>query len=226
MTTTANLKTKAPEIFEVYFMTKGYSNSLTDILFNKAVVDYHRMYDFRGLVTHVAVRLGTHVYEVTSEGTVKYPWSAELLENYRIIGLYTLDISNISEDKRLAALFNLEQCLGQKLDIPGCLRYLYQSIGFGKTEAAMLHMGMNSTQDQIKLKTGTFVKQGRKNFFCLPYTCATLVNIVLNRLVGFEPSFAGHLAQSSALSLTLFAEVGLGAIFDLDTQEWIVGNCG
>lgn len=225
MTTTANLtKVEMPEIFEVFFYTRPKSTSLADFLFNKGNADYHRVFDYSGSVVHVSVRLGAFVYEVTDQGTEKYPWQPELLNDERMVGYYTLDIKDFARDKKIAAVFTLENCIGRKLDIKGCLRYMWQCLGFGKSQQAKEYMATYSSQNTISLPPGTYLKKGRKEYFHLPFTCATLVNIVLNRLFDFEPSFTGHLAQSAALSLTIFSEVGWGSVYDLVSEEWITEN--
>lgn len=226
MTTLTIPTVELPEIFEAYFYTSPRSSGLADFLFNKGNKDYHRMFGFRGSVVHVSVRLGNTVYEVTEEGTISYPWSEQLLDEERMVGFYTLSLKHVDRDKRLAALFTLENCLGRKLDIVGSLRYLWQTVGFGKSEDKLDMMAAVSSEDGVGLLPGHYKKTGRKEKFHLPYTCATLVNIVMNRLYDYTPCFSGHLAQSAALSLTIFAELGHGSIYDLATEEWIVGDYG
>lgn len=211
-----------PKVFEVFFFVGTEGGSLQDRLFNFANKLYHKAYDFNGTILHLAVRLGKYVYEVTEDGTVKYLWSPELLDNERIVGLFTADITKLESDKIRAAQFTLENCLGRKLDIPGSLKYLWNTIGFGKSEDQLLRIATSATQDMINLPTATYLSKGRKSRFHLPYTCATLVNITLNRLIDYEPGFAGHLAQSSALTLTLLSEFGFGSIYDLDANEWLI----
>lgn len=225
MTTIANLPmVEIPEIFEVYFYTSSKTGDFLDLLFNKGNADYHRVFDYTGVVVHLAVRFGAYVYEVKDKGTVKYPWCKELLDNERMVGFYTLDLKNFSRDSKLTTLFTLENQLGRKLDIKGCLRYMWQALGFGKSQQAKEYMATYSSQNTISLPPGTYLKKGRKEYFHLPFTCATLVNIVLNRLFDFEPSFTGHLAQSAALSLTIFSDLGWGNVYDLVSDEWIIEN--
>lgn len=224
MTTTTSLTTiKVPTVFEVFFYENKRGGTLAERLFAKANRDYHRMFMFKGCVVHLSVRLGEYVYEVTEEGTVKYPWTEELLDDERMVGFYTLDIGYISSDKRLAALFTLENMIGRKLDIEGCMRYLWQAIGLGKSNDYMTAVGFNAKQD-LNLKPGNFSKNGRKIGFNLPFTCASLVNVVLYHLFNFEPGFYGHLAQASTMSLSLLADSGCGSMYDLDTEQWLVGG--
>jgi hypothetical protein len=226
MTTTENLTTTQPlpEVFEVYFMDSPVRGSLVELLFNRANADYHKVFGYSGSIVHCAVRFGQFVYEVTSEGTEKYPWTPSLLQNIRIVGFYTLDLKPYNRDKILAALFTLENQLGRKLDIRGCLRYMWQCLGFGKTENELARIGAAAKENGVGLLPGSFVKEGRKVEFHLPYTCATLVNIVLKRLLNYDPCFTGHLAQSAAMSLSIFAEFGTGSVYDLDAEEFIIDN--
>lgn len=211
ITLKANKRTPTPKIMEVYLMVAERSD-IVDILFNKGSADYSRMFGFTDSVSHVALRFGSYIYEVKARGTTKEPWDESILENERIVSFFSADISKFSQDKINACVFVLENMVGRNLDIVGCLKYLRESIGFHKSYRELDRMAFTSCHSQVALPPSSYA-HGKNPMFHLPFTCTTPVIAVLNLLIGYEPCFNNHLAQSTAVSLAAIADMGFGELY-------------
>ena len=202
MTTNTRAK-ELPEIMQVYFMEVNRSEDVMTYAISAACGLYAGMYGFGNMYTHVAVRLGDSIYEVTlDKGLEKYEYTDAIFDVERMTLFYELDLRKISGDKVQALEFVLDSLLGTRLNYMHCLLYRLRS----------LLANFRYKQDTVGLAPGEV--NIRKQKFHLPFTCCTPVNLALFYLLGFEPSFNNLVPMPVLVTIdTLSVDYGIGSIY-------------
>ena len=201
-------KLAAPDLLRVYFFSSDNS------LFSRSVNDYHRLFDVDAFTTHCAIQLGNTVYEVSLQGTTAYSYTPELDEHPLLLSYYELELNEQSEDARYAAEFLLRSYVSEnrKLDWCGCLKYAANFLLISKADRYV-----NEYHSFNVPKSSISLKRSRANtkmlVFNLPYTCASQVIYVLDKLFDMDILCTGHLPTSLYEVFISLTELGVGFIW-------------
>lgn len=176
-----------PRVFRIYFLSKEKPNTLADIklrLFNCGVSWYQKLFGLESNAVHVVVQLGKYTYEVTEAGTLKTEYNHSEPVDFpgRLLSYWELDLlyHEVDQDNVRAAKFVLDFWVGEQT------LDIKESLVYLSRYLFGLSLGD------------------------LPYTCTSLANFALAKLLGLEPVEDSHLPASLALTCCILEDQGYG----------------
>jgi hypothetical protein len=143
-------------------------------------------------------------------------YDPELLLSDYAIGYYEISLEGMAKDRLQSAAFMLDADVssGRKLSLRQSMTYLYDYIRFGIGKW-LEFFGSEATVD-YNLPPGSFRPKNKTKAYHLPFTCATQVANVMNKLFELEPAYDCHLPEAMYINLQQLALVGYGEFYARD----------
>jgi len=203
MENTVQIANDTIDILRVFYFSYPRFNWLS-----KATRDYHRCFGVPCDTNHLSLQFGSKVYEVSLDGTECFDFSDDYLLHPHLVTFFECDISHISQELKLAARFALDYDVltNRKLKPIECFRYLKHWLTRDNQMPAF------SYNLDFSIPTATI----QKRKFNLPYTCASQVAHVFNRIFGLEPVADNHLPSTILWTTFAMQESNLGFFYQHD----------
>lgn len=201
----------------LFFDTPG--GGIDDRIIRKSVQDYSKVFLYSGFITHCALVLGDTYYEVSMSGTFKEKFDEAMMLWDNTVAYYEISLEGMDEGSLEATRFMLDYDVNvnRKLNLYGCVTYLENYVRMQIERWTNKH-GVLPYVD-YNIKPGTFAVVRADRCFNLPFTCATQVANVMNRLFEIEPSYDCLLPEAMFFNLEQLALAGFGEFFSKDFLE-------